>query len=192
MARPAQLQPKRQPSQGRQLLLLNTKRPENRGSRQIFCPTQPVRAKFFRHVSELWTWSMGRSVQIQSQTFTRVYVFKNVVQESQKCCLTHHRITLQKSMANDGPSPTQPRSSSGSRFPIEEGGKCSTVSDPIFGARNTGSHMLSDVTHTFWSEDRGQDCAVRPVAMVVGSPLLWQRATWTDQRSQRWKGMWEQ
>ena len=37
---------------------LNTKRPENRGSRQIFCPTQPVRAKFFRHVSELWTWSM--------------------------------------------------------------------------------------------------------------------------------------
>ena len=35
-----------------------TKRPENRGSRQIFCPTQTVRAKFFRHVSELWTWSM--------------------------------------------------------------------------------------------------------------------------------------
>ena len=58
MGRPAQLQPKRQPSEGRQLLLLNTKRPENRGSRQIFCPTQPVRAKFFRHVSELWTWSM--------------------------------------------------------------------------------------------------------------------------------------
>ena len=54
-------QPKRQPSQGRQLLLLNTKRPENRGSRQIFCPTQPLRAKFFRHVSELWTWSMDCS-----------------------------------------------------------------------------------------------------------------------------------
>ena len=58
MGRPARLQPKRQPSQGPQLLLLNTKRPENRGSRQIFCRTQPVRAKFFRHVSELWTWSM--------------------------------------------------------------------------------------------------------------------------------------
>ena len=43
----------KQPSQGHQLLLPNTKRPENRGSRQIFCPTQPVRAKFFRHVSEL-------------------------------------------------------------------------------------------------------------------------------------------
>ena len=58
MGRPAQPQPKRQPSQGRQFLLLNTKRPENRGSRQIFCPTQPVRAKYFRHVSELWTWSI--------------------------------------------------------------------------------------------------------------------------------------
>ena len=59
MGRSAQLQPKRQPSQGRQLLLLNTKRPENRGSRQIFCPTQPVRAQIFRHVRELWTWSIG-------------------------------------------------------------------------------------------------------------------------------------
>ena len=58
MGRPALLQPKRQPSQGRQLMLLNRKRPENRGSRQIFCPTPPVRAKFFRHVSELWTCSI--------------------------------------------------------------------------------------------------------------------------------------
>ena len=58
MRRSAQLQSKRQPSQGRPLLLLNTKRPENRGSRQIFCPTQPVHAQIFRHVRELWTWSM--------------------------------------------------------------------------------------------------------------------------------------
>ena len=39
------------------ILLLNTKRPENRGSRQIFCPTQPVRAQIFRHVrnrSQIW------------------------------------------------------------------------------------------------------------------------------------------
>ena len=30
------------------------------------------------------------------------------------------------------------------------------------------SHMLRDVTYTFWSENHVQDCAVRPVAMAAG------------------------
>ena len=39
------------------------------------------------------------------------------------------------------------------------------------------SHMLRDVTHTFWSENRVQDCAVRLVAVAAGrgpvqGPLL--------------------
>ena len=56
-------------------------------------------------------------------------------------------------------------------------------------------HMLHDVTYTFWSENRGQDHAVRLVAVAAegekwyGS-LSWQRAV--DQRGQRWKDMWEQ
>ena len=34
------------------------------------------------------------------------------------------------------------------------------------------SHMLRDITYTFWSENRVQDCAVRPVAVAVGRRKL--------------------
>ena len=34
--------------------------------------------------------------------------------------------------------------------------------------KQESSHMLRDVTYTFWSENRVQDCAARPVAMAAG------------------------
>ena len=34
--------------------------------------------------------------------------------------------------------------------------------------RITPSHVLRDITYSFWSENRVQDCAVRPVAMAAG------------------------
>ena len=36
----------------------------------------------------------------------------------------------QKSMADDAPSPALPRSSTGSKFPIGDGERCPTVSNP--------------------------------------------------------------
>ena len=48
--------------------------------------------------------------------------------------------------------------------------------------------MLRDVTYTFWSENRVQDCAVRPVAMTVGHrKVIWPVIMATGRRTKRSK-----
>ena len=50
------------------------------------------------------------------------------------------------------------------------------------------SHMLRDVTYTFWSENRVQDCAVRPVAVAAGRrKVIWPVNMATGRRLKRSK-----